>query len=83
MRYFGKDGPQCAPPALETGSTRDLCRQVGRAVLFGRVPRSVSLWLGTGLLVFLLALGALSICSLQTDGLRSVRDTADVVAIRR
>jgi hypothetical protein len=83
MRYFGKDGPQCASPALEPGSARQVCRQVGRAVLFGRVPRGVSLWLGAGLMLFLLALGALSICSLQEDGLRSCRDSADMMAIRR
>jgi hypothetical protein len=83
MRYFGKDGPQCAPTALDAASTGELCRQVGRAVLFGRVPRSVSLWLGAGLLVLLLGLGALSVCSLQGEGLRTCRDTADVMAIRR
>jgi hypothetical protein len=83
MRYFGKDGPQCAAPALEPGSAREVCRQVGRAVLFGRVPRAASLWLGAGLLLVLLALGALSVCSLQEGGFRACRDTADVVAIRR
>lgn len=83
MRYFGKDGPQCAPPSLEEGSAGEVCRQVGRAVLFGRVPRAVSLWLGAGLLVFILALGALSIFSLEPGGMRAYRGSADVVAIRR
>ena len=83
MRYFGKDGPQCMPTQAECGSHGELLRHYGRAFLFGRVPRGVSLWLGAGALAVVLLLGAYSITTVQPGGFRACRDSADAVAIRR
>lgn len=84
MRYFGKDGPQCQPPELSAESTGQFCRQLGRAVLFGRVPRACCLWLGLGLLMAMLGLGLWSVTSLQQDsGRTACRDALSAVAIRR
>ena len=82
MRYFGKDGPQCMPPEAEINSNGELLRHYGRAFLFGRVPRGVSLWLGAGVMLIVLLLGAYSIGNVQ-PGFRVCRDSADAVAIRR
>lgn len=83
MRYFGTDGAQCQPPAGTPESTREKCHHLGRALLFGRVPRSVSLWMGAGVLALMLLMGMCSLATVQTDGWRSSRDTSDVVTIRR
>ncbi len=83
MRYFGTEGAQCQPPPLSAETAGGKCRHIGRAVLFGRVPRSVSLWLGVGVLAVALLLGMCSLATVQTDNWRCSRDTSDVMAIRR
>lgn len=83
MRYYGKEGAQCQLPLEAECHGMERCRNAARAVLFGRVPRGVVLWLGVGLLVTALTMGFMGLSSL-TDGSRHyVRDQGSAILIRR
>jgi hypothetical protein len=59
MRHYGKDGPQCRPLLGRPGGPAQTCRLTARAVLFGRVPRSALLWMGS-LLVLAVCVNAVN-----------------------
>ncbi len=84
MRYFGKDGTQCQLPSLDAPTSVGKCRKLGRAFLFGRVPRHAVLWLGLGMAGMLLGLWLWSLTRVQVDAANPVvRDAASAVSIRR
>lgn len=82
MRYFGKDGAQCQPAPMPSADASGRYRHYGRAVLFGRVPRSLLIWLGIGILAAALGAGVASLVSLGESS-RGVRDASSAVSIRR
>lgn len=82
MRYFGKEGDQCALPDLAAPNPVVKCRKLGRAVLFGRVPRTAVVWLGLGLASITLGLWLWSVVSVSEGG-RVCKDTAAAISIRR
>jgi len=84
MRYYGKEGPQCKLPIEEECCGVERCRNAARALLFGRVPRGVVLWLGLGLMVTALTMGFWGLSALS-DGSRPlmVRDMGSAIRIHR
>lgn len=82
MRYFGKDGGQCALPDLEASNPALKCRRLARAVLFGRIPRSAVVWLGLGVVGIALGLWLWSVTCV-TEGSRVCKDSAAAFSIRR
>lgn len=82
MRYFGKDGPQCQPTEYTPDGDCTRTRHLGRAVLFGRVPRTVCLWLGLGLAAAAVGAGLAALTRVG-DSERAVRDPASAMTIRR
>lgn len=83
MRYYGKDGPQFRLPIKEECSGVGRCRSAARAVLFGRVPRGVVLWLGLGLVVTVLTMGLWGLSSLSGSNPPLVRDMGSAIRIHR
>jgi hypothetical protein len=83
MRYYGKEGPQCEPPQEENCCGMDRCRLAARAVLFGRVPRGVVLWLGLGLVGVTLILTLWSVSSVGSGGQPHLRDVGTAITIQR
>lgn len=84
MRYYGKEGAQCQF-TLDGQSRGPMgrCRNAARAVLFGRVPKGVVIWLGLGLLVLSVTLGLWGLSALTNDSDRYTRDQGSAVMIRR
>lgn len=83
MRYYGKEGSQCRLPIGEECSGVGRCRQAARAVLFGRVPRGVVLWLGLGIVATAITMGLLSVSFLGNGGRPHVSDVGSAISIRR
>ena len=83
MRYYGKEGPQCKLPIEEECRGVERCRQAARAVLFGRVPRGVVMWLGLGIVATALTMGLLSVSFLGDGGRPHVSDVGTAISIRR
>ena len=84
MRYFGKDGAQCQLPELDAPTRAAQCRKLGRAFMFGRVPKGAVLWMGLGVVGVVLGLWLWTFTSLPADASRTVvRDAAAAVSIRR
>jgi hypothetical protein len=83
MRYYGKEGPQCKLPIEEECCGVERCRHAARAVLFGRVPRSVVIWLGLGIVATALTMGILSVSFLSGGGRPHVSDVGSAISIRR
>lgn len=59
------------------------CRKAARAVLFGRVPRGVVMWLGLGIMVVALTLGFWGLSELHSRNSSFVRDQGSALFIRR
>ncbi len=59
------------------------CRNAACAVLFGRVPRGVVMWLGLGLMVTVLSLGFWGLSELSPGPSHFVRDQGSAIMIRR
>jgi len=87
MRYFGKDGAQCRPGWRKGGEGVDKapskCRQMARAVLFGRVSKAAVLSLGLGVLAFMLAISLICVTSFKQESPRLVRDLQSAVSVKR
>ncbi|MFH1060270.1 MAG: hypothetical protein V1797_16530 [Pseudomonadota bacterium] len=83
MRYFGKDGGQCALPDLDAPNPVVKCRKLARAVLFGRIPRSAVVWLGMGVLGLSLVLWLWSVACVSDGGRGICRDVSAALSIRR
>jgi hypothetical protein len=84
MRHYGKEGKQCKVVVNETTGKAEVCRLYARNVLFGRVPRSVVMWLGMGVMLTSLLVGALCITAFDEDYSPDFhRDTGASLLIRR
>lgn len=86
MRYYGREGVQCQLSLQEQERPGAVyqCKKAAHAVLFGRVPRGLILWLGLGLMVASLTLGLWGLSSLTSEkGPHVVRDQGSAVMIRR
>ena len=83
MRYYGKEGPQCRLPIEEACHGVERCRNAARALLFGRVPRGVVLWLGLGLMVTALTMGFWGLSALSGSSPSYVRDVGSAIRIHR
>ncbi len=84
MRYYGKEGPQCALPVEEAGCRgMERCRHAAHAMLFGRVPRGVVMWMGLGLMVAVITLGFWGLHELSGKGGNFVRDQGSAILIHR
>lgn len=83
MRYYGKDGLQCQQPIEPKCKGLERCRDAARAVLFGRVPRGVVLWLGVGLVATALTMGLWGLSSLSDGNYSFVRDQGSAILIHR
>ena len=83
MRYFGKEGPQCQLPELDADGSTQKCRQVARAVLFGRVPRQAVVWLGLGVVAVALFMWLWSVACVSDGSRSTMRDAAAAISIRR
>jgi hypothetical protein len=84
MRHYGKEGTQCQLVVDHASGKAETCRLVARSVLFGRVPRNVVMWLGMGVMLTSLFLGALCITSLEEDYSPDFhRDASSSLMIRR
>jgi hypothetical protein len=87
MRYFGKEGAQCRPGWRKENEGLDKapskCRQMARAVLFGRVPKAVVLSLGLGALAFMLALALICGTAFKQESPSLVRDMKSAVSVKR
>ncbi|MCF8035007.1 MAG: hypothetical protein K9K66_17285 [Desulfarculaceae bacterium] len=59
------------------------CRKATHAVLFGRVPRGVVMWLGLGMMVVVLSLGFWGLSELHGRNASFVRDQGSAIIIRR
>ncbi len=83
MRYYGKEGLQCHQPIEPECKGLQRCRGAARAVLFGRVPRGVVLWLGVGLVVTAVTMGLWGLSSLSDGNRPYVRDQGSAILIHR
>lgn len=83
MRYYGKDDAQCRLPLEEKCNGVGRCRSAAHALLFGRVPRGVVLWLGLGLVITALSMGLWSLSSLSGGNPPLVRDMGSAIRINR
>ncbi len=84
MRHYGKEGKQCSLVVDHATGKADTCRLYARSVLFGRVPRSVVMWLGMGVMLSTLLLGALCITAFDEDYSPDFhRDAHSTIMIRR
>ncbi len=84
MRYYGKEGNQCQLSiSEESGGTLYSCKKAAHAVLFGRVPKGLVVWLGLGLVVLSATLGLWGLSELSSENERLTRDHGSAVMIRR
>lgn len=84
MRYYGKEGNQCQLSMCEdSGGALYSCKKAAHAVLFGRVPKGVVIWLGLGLMLLSVTLGLWGLSALTNDSDRYTRDHGSAVMIRR
>lgn len=83
MRYFGRNGGQCALPDLDAPTPALKCRKLARAVLFGRIPRSAVVWLGMAVVGITLGLWLWSVTCVSDGGRSICKDTAAALSIRR
>ncbi len=84
MRHYGKDGMQCRPVVEHASGKAEACRLVARSVLFGRVPRSVVVWLGVGVTLASLLIGVLCLSSVDCSYTTNFhRDMTSSLLIRR
>jgi hypothetical protein len=84
MRHYGKEGTQCRLVVDHATGKAQACRLVARSVLFGRVPRKAVMWLGMGVVLTSLLLGALCITSFRADYSPDFhRDASSSLLIRR
>ena len=83
MRYYGKEGPQCHLPVQERCEDGARCRKAAHALLFGRVPRGVVMWLGLGLMVTVITMGFWGLSGLSAKESHFVRDQGSAIMIRR
>lgn len=82
MRHYGKDGPQCRPLVGRPGGPAQTCRLTARAVLFGRVPRSALLWMGSLLVLAAIAAGLACVTAVNPRG-PAMHDPAASLLIKR
>jgi hypothetical protein len=84
MRHYGKEGKQCELVVDHATGKADACRLYARSVLFGRVPRSVVMWLGMGVMLTSLLLGVFFITTVDDDDSIDIhRSVSDSLLIRR
>ncbi|MCB2189959.1 MAG: hypothetical protein KQI62_00245 [Deltaproteobacteria bacterium] len=83
MRYYGKEGPQCKLTIEEECSGVEKCRKAAHAVLFGRVPRGVVLWLGLGLMFTVITMGLWGLTALSGGNRPFVQDMGSAIRIHR
>jgi hypothetical protein len=83
MRHYGKDGPQCRPLVPRHGRPARICRLAARAVLFGRVPRSAVLWMGSVLLLAVIAAGVACVASVDPRSPVVYRETPASLVLDR
>ena len=84
MRHYGKEGKQCRLVVDHATGKAETCRLYARSVLFGRVPRPVVMWLGMGVMLTSLLLGALCITTVDDDdSLDFHRSASDTLLIKR
>lgn len=84
MRHYGKEGKQCQLVVNHATGKADACRLYARSVLFGRVPRSVVMWLGMSVMLTSLLVGAFFISTVDDeDSIDIHRSASDTLLIRR